>query len=82
MDPQWAAAGFHQGVYHTEPHPSRGASEGGAARVDLPRDARVRVPLRHGTRNDGRDVRGGVYMTLDHPQRLGKKVQPTDGNPW
>lgn len=81
VDPAWAKAGFHKGMYHRDPHPGSRPSEPGRQRVDLPRDGRLRKPLRRATYGDTRDVRGGYYVTSDNPQQFGKKVKQGK-SPW
>ena len=81
VDPGFARAGFHEGRYHVEPHADHGYSQRGSARHDLPRDARVSKPLRKATLTDTRDVRGGNYITVEHPMRYGKKPHATH-SPW
>jgi WD40 repeat protein len=81
VDPGFAKAGFHEGRYHVEPHADQGFSRRGTARHDLPRDARVAKPLRKATKFDTRDVRGGNYITVEHPMRYGKKPHVSH-SPW
>ncbi len=81
VDPGFARAGFHEGRYHVEPHADHGYSQRGSARHDLPRDARVAKPLRKATITDTRDVRGGNYITVEHPMRYGKKPHVAH-SPW